>query len=86
MRVVAKSPLRVVQSLDSRNLQDSAETVSTLAPGRTVNVVACKNLKDDQVYRVQLGDETHGWVVGGDFEIQHNPSWSGWDGPRVICF
>ena len=87
MLLVPNEPVRIVRSIEVLNSTDADALVAVLPAGEPVRVIACRNLTDDQVYRVRTAAGVEGFVAGGRFTLQREPflkSLTSFD--RVICW
>ena len=87
MLLVPDEPIRIVRSIDVLNSADADATVAVLPAGEPVRVTACRNLTDDQVYRVRTPAGVEGFVADGRFTLQREPflqSLTSFE--RVVCW
>lgn len=75
----------VVKNIDGRFQPSNANIVGTIEKGKTVKIVGCSNLKDDQVYLVELENGQQGYATGAKFNVTSKPSRNAIKG-GVICW
>lgn len=85
MYLVPSEPVRLVANLHDRNTTDPTKTIAVLVTGLPVSIIECRNLVDDQVYRVQTMTGVEGYVVEGRFKIESKSSLNLLGSNRVIC-
>lgn len=86
MVLVPAEEVRVVADIESINASDPSKVVAVLPAGQPVPITGCRNLSDDQVYRVKASSGVEGYVSGGRFDVRRS-SWRDSLGKdRVVCY
>lgn len=86
MVLVPAEEVRIVADIESINASDPSKVVAVLPAGQAVPITACRNLSDDQVYRVKAPSGVEGYVAGGRFDVKRS-SWRASLGKRrVVCY
>lgn len=86
MILVPSEPVHLVADLESRNSTDPKDILAIVPAGEPMSVTACRNLVDDQVYRIKTNAGVEGYVAHGKFVLERKPLWEPPRGPVVFCY
>jgi len=85
MQLTALEKTPPVKNINDLFQPTNNNIVGTIEKGKSVKIVGCSNLKDGQVYLVELENGQQGYVTGAKFNIASKPSRSAIKG-GVICW
>ena len=85
MELTALDDVYIVKTIDDTYSPSKANSVGALIKGQSVKIIGCRNLKDDQVYEVELMNNIKGYVNGMNIKVTSQPSRNPLKG-GVVCW
>lgn len=75
-----------IDALYSINVDSSKNRIAFLVPGQRLPITTCRNLKDDQIYKIRLQNGKEGYVERGKYKVVREDSKRFDFFRKVICY